>query len=127
MFRIKQKNAPEGPCFACRLIRSFIMATVMLIILGLVASDKLYLLTFISTDLIAMIILVSGLILFLFKLWQWKTSVTKKNMWLFQFYLSRTNLTASSLIGENLLKENPVWKLTLTWNLLLKILWSPVQ
>ena len=80
MFRIKQKNVPEGPCFACRLIRSFIMATVMLIILGLIASDKLYLLTFISTDLIAMIILVSGLILFLFKLWKWKTSVTKKNM-----------------------------------------------
>ena len=80
MFRIKQKNVPEGPCFACRLIRSFIMATVMLIILGLVASDKLYLLTFISTDLIAMIILVSGLILFLFKLWQWKTSATKKNL-----------------------------------------------
>ncbi len=80
MFRIKQKNVPEGPCFACRLIRSFIMATVMLIILGLVASDKLHLLTFISTDLIAMIILVSGLILFLFKLWQWKTGVTEKNM-----------------------------------------------
>ena len=80
MFRIKQKNAPEGPCFTCRLIRSFIMATVMLIILGLVASDKLYLLTFISTDLIAIIILVSGLILFLFKFWQWKTSGTKKNM-----------------------------------------------
>ena len=80
MFRIKQKNAPEGPCFACRLIRSFIMATVMLIILGLVASDKLYLLTFISTDLIATIILVSGLILFLFKLWQWKTGATKKNL-----------------------------------------------
>ena len=80
MFRIKQKNAPEGPCYTCRLIRSFIMATVMLIILGLVASDRLYLLTFISTDLVAMIILVSGLILFLFKFWQWKTSGTKKNM-----------------------------------------------
>ena len=80
MFRIKQKNAPEGPCFTCRLIRSFIMATVMLIILGLVASDKLHLLTFISTDLIAMIIIVSGLILFLFKFWQWKTSGTKKDM-----------------------------------------------
>ena len=80
MFRIKQKNAPEGPCFTCRLIRAFIMATVMLIILGLVASDKLYLLTFISTDLIATIIIVSGLILFLFKFWQWKTSGTKKNM-----------------------------------------------
>ena len=80
MFRIKQKNAPEGPCFTCRLIRSFIMATVMLIILGLVASDRLYLLKFVSTDLIAMIILVSGLILFLFKFWQWKTRGTKKNM-----------------------------------------------
>ena len=80
MFRIKQKNVPEGPCFACRLIRSFVMATVMLIILGLVASDKLYLLTFISTDLIAMIILVSGLILFLFKFWQWKNGATKKNL-----------------------------------------------
>ena len=80
MFRIKQKNVPEGPCFACRLIRSFIMATVMLIVLGLVASDRLHLLTFISTDLIAAVILVSGLILFLFKVWQWKTSRTKKNM-----------------------------------------------
>ena len=80
MFRIKQKNAPEGPCFACRLIRSFIMATVMLVVLGLVASDRLHLLTFISTDLIATVILVSGLILFLFKLWQWKTGRTKKNM-----------------------------------------------
>jgi hypothetical protein len=80
MFRIKQKNVPEGPCFACRLIRSFIMATVMLIVLGLVASDRLHLLTFISTDLIAAVILVSGLILFLFKIWQWKTSRTKKNM-----------------------------------------------
>ena len=46
MFRIRQKNAPEGPCFTCRLIRSFIMATVMLIVLGLVASDKMHLLTF---------------------------------------------------------------------------------
>ena len=80
MFRIKQKNAPEGPCFTCRLIRSFIMATVMLIILGLVASDKLHLLTFISTDLIAMIIIVAGLILFLFKLWRWKTDRAEKRM-----------------------------------------------
>ncbi|GIR95893.1 MAG: hypothetical protein CM15mP98_08630 [Paracoccaceae bacterium] len=50
MFRIKQKNAPEGPCFTCRLIRSFIMATIMLIVLGLLATDKLHLLKFISTD-----------------------------------------------------------------------------
>ena len=80
MFRIKQKNVPEGPCFACRLIRSFVMATVMLIVLGLVASDRLYLLTFISTDLIAGLILVFGLILFLFKLWQWKRDKIEKKM-----------------------------------------------
>ena len=58
MFRIKQKNTPEGPCFTCRLIRSFILATIMLIILGLVASDRIYLVNFISTELIAIIILV---------------------------------------------------------------------
>ena len=80
MFRIRQKNTPEGPCFACRLIRSFILATVMLVILGLVASDRLYLITFISTELIALIIMVLGLILFLFKLWQWKTDRVEKKM-----------------------------------------------
>ena len=80
MFRIRQKNTPEGPCFACRLIRSFIMATVMLVVLGLVASDRLYLITFISTELIAAIIMVLGLILFLFKLWQWKTDRAEKKM-----------------------------------------------
>ena len=80
MFRIKQRNTPEGPCFACRLIRSFLMATVMLIVLGLVASDRLYLLTFISTDLIAALILLFGVILFLFKLWQWKRDKIEKKM-----------------------------------------------
>ena len=80
MFRIKQKNASEGPCFTCRLIRSFIMATVMLIVLGLVASDRLHLLAFISTDLIAAIVIAFGLILFLFKFWQWKTDKNKKKV-----------------------------------------------
>ena len=80
MFRIKQKNAPEGPCFTCRLIRSFIMATIMLIVLGLLATDKLHLLEFISTDMIAMIILLAGVLLFLFKLWQWRSNKTEKKM-----------------------------------------------
>ena len=56
------------------------MATVMLIVLGLVASDKMHLLTFISTDLIAILVLVFGLLLFLFKLWQWKTDKFEKKM-----------------------------------------------
>ena len=80
MFRIKQRNTPEGPCFTCRLIRSFILATVMLIILGLVASDRLYLVNFISTELIAAIIMVLGFLLFLFKLWQWKKDKIEKKM-----------------------------------------------
>ena len=80
MFRIKQKDAPEGPCFTCRLIRSFILATVMLIILGLVASDRFYLVSFISTELIAAIIMVLGVLLFLFKLWQWKKDKIEKKM-----------------------------------------------
>ena len=80
MFRIKQKNTPEGPCFTWRLIRSFILATLMLIILGLVASDRLYLVNFISTELIAAIIMVLGLLLFLFKLWQWKKDKIEKKM-----------------------------------------------
>ena len=80
MFRIKQRNTPEGPCFTCRLIRSFILATVILIILGLVASDRLHLMSFISTELIAVIIMVLGLILFLFKLWQWKKDKIEKKM-----------------------------------------------
>jgi len=80
MFRIKQRNTPEGPCFTCRLIRSFILATIMLIILGLVASDRLHLLNFISTELIAAIIMVLGLLLFLFKLWQWKKDKVEKKM-----------------------------------------------
>ena len=80
MFRIKQRKTPEGPCFTCRLIRSFILATVMLIILGLVASDRLHLLNFISTELIAAIIMVLGVLLFLFKLWQWKKDKIEKKM-----------------------------------------------
>ena len=59
---------------------SITVATVMLIVLGLVASDKMHLLTFISTDLIAILVLVFGLVLFLFKLWQWKTDKIEKKM-----------------------------------------------
>ena len=52
----------------------------MLTVLGLLATDKLYLLKFISTDLIATIILLAGLLLFLFKIWQWRANKTEKKM-----------------------------------------------
>lgn len=80
MFRIKQRNIPEGPCFTCRLIRSFIMATIMLIILGLVASEKLHLLSFISTEMVAATILLFGIVLFLVKLWLWRRDASGKKL-----------------------------------------------
>ena len=52
----------------------------MLTVLGLLATDKLHLLKFISTDLIATIILLAGLLLFLFKFWQWRANKTEKKM-----------------------------------------------
>ncbi len=71
MFRIKQKNVSKGPCFACKVIRSFILASIMLLVLGLLATDKMHHLNFITTELIAVIILCAGSLLFLFKLWVW--------------------------------------------------------
>jgi len=79
MFRIKQKNVPQGPCFACKVIRSFILAAIMLLVLGLLASEKMHYLTFISTDLIATIILIAGSLLFVFKLWIWLRDRNPKN------------------------------------------------
>ena len=71
MFRIKQKNVPEGPCFACRIIRSFILASIMLLVLGLLASEKMHYLRFLTTEMIASVILVLGFLLFVVKLWLW--------------------------------------------------------
>ncbi len=79
MFRIKQKNVPQGPCFACKVIRSFILAAVMLLVLGLLASEKMHYLTFITTELIAILILIFGLLVFLFKLWIWLKDRNPKN------------------------------------------------
>ena len=79
MFRIKQKNVPQGPCFACKVIRSFIMAAVMILVLGLLASEKMHYLTFITTELIAILIFILGSLVFLFKLWIWLKERKPKN------------------------------------------------
>ena len=68
MFRIKQKNLPEGPCFVSKVIRSFILAAIMLLVLGLLASEKMHYLNFITTEIVAIIILTLGFLLFLVKL-----------------------------------------------------------
>ena len=79
MFRIKQKNVPQGPCFACKVIRSFILAAVMILVLGLLASEKMHYLTFITTEQIAILIFILGSLVFLFKLWIWLKERKPKN------------------------------------------------
>ena len=79
MFRIKQKNVPQGPCFACKVVRSFILAAVMLLVLGLLASEKMHYLTFITTELIEILIFILGSLVFLFKLWIWLKERKPKN------------------------------------------------
>ena len=79
MFRIKQKNVPQGPCFACKVIRSFILAAIMLLVLGLLASEKMHYLNFITTEIVATIILTLGSLMFLGKLWLWLRSRKPKN------------------------------------------------
>ena len=55
------------------------MAAIMLLVLGLLASEKMHYLTFVTTELIAIMILIAGSLLFLFKLWIWLRDRKPKN------------------------------------------------
>ena len=71
MFRRSQNNVPDGPCFTCKIIRSFILASVMLLVLALIASDKMHYINFVTSEFIATIIITLGLIMFFIKLLIW--------------------------------------------------------
>ena len=60
------------PCERCRIIRSFIMFVVMLVLLALVAGDKLAYLNFLDAKFFAALIMVVGVVGFIFKLLYWK-------------------------------------------------------
>ena len=60
------------PCERCRIIRSFIIFVLMLVLLALVAGDKLVYLSFLSAEFFATIIMVLGGIGFIVKLISWK-------------------------------------------------------
>ena len=60
------------PCERCRIIRSFIMFVIMLVLLALVAGDKLAYLDFLDAEFFAALIMVVGVIGFIFKLVYWK-------------------------------------------------------
>ena len=60
------------PCERCRIIRSFIMFVIMLVLLALVAGDKLTYLNFLDAKFFATMIMVVGGVGFIFKLVYWK-------------------------------------------------------
>ena len=60
------------PCERCRIIRSFIMFVIMLVLLALVAGDKLAYFQFLDAELFATLIMIVGIIGFIGKLVHWK-------------------------------------------------------
>ncbi len=62
------------PCERCRIIRSFIMFVFMLVLLAVVAGDKLTYLNFLDAEFFAAIIMVIGIVGFIVKLIHWKFS-----------------------------------------------------
>ena len=60
------------PCERCRIIRSFIMFVIMLVLLALVAGDKLTYFQFLDAELFAALIMIVGIIGFIGKLVHWK-------------------------------------------------------
>ena len=62
------------PCERCRIIRSFIMFVFMLVLLAVVAGDKLTYLNFLDGKFFATLIMVVGVIGFVVKLVYWRFS-----------------------------------------------------
>ena len=60
------------PCERCRIIRSFIMMVIMLVLLALLAGDKLAYLNFLDAKFFATLIMVVGSVGFIVKLVYWK-------------------------------------------------------
>lgn len=60
------------PCERCRIIRSFIMFVFMLVLLALVAGNKLTYLNFLDAEFFAALIMIVGGVGFIFKLVYWK-------------------------------------------------------
>ena len=62
------------PCERCRIIRSFIMFVFMLVLLAVVAGDKLTYLNFLDAEFFATMFMVVGVVGFIVKLIYWKFS-----------------------------------------------------
>jgi hypothetical protein len=65
-------DAKSGPCQRCRIIRSFIMFTFMLVILAIVGGKRLEVINFLTPAWFATAIIALGLCGLLIKLVSWK-------------------------------------------------------
>ena len=65
-------DVKAGPCERCRIIRSFIMFVVMLVLLALFAGDKLTYLNVLTAEFFAALIMIVGTASFIVKLLHWK-------------------------------------------------------
>jgi len=65
-------DAKSGPCQRCRIIRSFIMFTFMLVILAIVGGKRFEVINFLTPAWFATAIVAIGLCGFLIKLISWK-------------------------------------------------------
>ena len=65
-------DVKPSPCERCRIIRSFIMFVIMLVLLALVAGDKLAYLNFLNAEFFAALIMVVGGVGLIVKLVYWK-------------------------------------------------------
>ena len=72
MITSSRNTAQRGVgCKRCRIIRTFIIATVFIVILGLVGGDNLSILSIVTAEGIAQIIWIAGMLLFLIKFSFW--------------------------------------------------------
>ena len=65
-------DVKSGPCHRCRIIRSFVMFTFMLVVLALVGGKKLEVIDFLTPTWFAAAIIALGVFGFLVKLISWK-------------------------------------------------------
>ena len=65
---VTRTNVKSGPCHRCRIIRSFVLFTFMLIILALVGGERFAVINFLTPAWFATAIVVIGVTGFLVKL-----------------------------------------------------------
>lgn len=72
MIKEKEPKTAKKICRTCIVIRMFIMAMLILVIIGLLAKDKMHHLSFLTTWNVAIAIMIFGSVSFVIKFVFWK-------------------------------------------------------